>query len=86
MAVVTVAALALAGLESAKLLLGIIKHELDEKEVRQIEADFEIYILQKTLPDDHTDINDSLFIRVRNRLLQHVEKINSIAKANGKNG
>jgi len=30
----TTSALVLAGLESAKLLLGIVKHKMDEKEVK----------------------------------------------------
>lgn len=82
MAVATTAALALAGLESAKLLLKQFPN-YDQNKRKIFEADYEIYFLQKTLPDEHPNINDSLFLRVRNRLLVNVQEINAFAAANG---
>ena len=77
-----VAALALAGLESAKLLLKS-KPNYDQKLERDFNADYSLYTIQQTLPDDHPDRNDSLFLRVRGRLLEHVQKINGIARSDG---
>lgn len=81
MAVIT-SALVLAGLESTKLLLNLIP-SYDQKQKKLFEVDYEIYTIQKTMPGDHPDLNDSLFLRVRNRLLQHVQKINAAARSNG---
>lgn len=83
MPVTTTVALTLAGLESAKLLLKQFP-DYDQRKKKEFEADYEVYILQKTMPDDHPDLNDSLFLRVRNRLLVNVQEINALARANGK--
>lgn len=79
---ISTAALAFAGLESASLLLKQFP-TYDQRMRKHFEADYELYHLQKTLPDNHPDINDSLFLRVRHRLLKHVEEINEFAKSNG---
>lgn len=77
-------AIALAGLESAKLLLGMFP-DFDQRQKKIFEADYAIYVIQKTLPNDHPDINDGLFLRVRDRLFHGIEAVNKFAKANGKN-
>lgn len=81
---IPLAALALAGLESAKLLMQQFPN-YEERKRKLFEADYAIYYLQKTLPDDHPDINDGVFLRVRHRLYGHVEEVNAFARANGKN-
>lgn len=80
---VTTTALILAGLESAKLLIKQFP-DYDQRKARDFDADVSIYNIQKTLPEDHPDINDSLFLRVRHRLLKHVEEINKHASPDGK--
>lgn len=74
----SVGALALAGLESAKLLLKL-KPTPSQKLEREFEADYAIYKLQQTLPPDHGDRNDSLFLRAGDRLFGHITKINKRA-------
>lgn len=81
----SVSALVLAGLNAASLLLKQFP-DYDQRQRKKFEADYAIYKLQKTLPDDHPDIDDSLFIRARDRLFKHVEAINKFAETNGKNG
>lgn len=83
MAAVSAAALALAGLESTKLLLSMFP-SYDQRKVKEFEVDYEMYKLQKTMDENHPDINDSLFLRVRHRLFEHVEAVNAFARANGK--
>lgn len=80
---ISTSALVLAGLEAAILLM---KHfpSYDDKKSRDFEADYEIYKLQQTLPDDHPDRNDSLFLRVRHRLLVHVKEVNKYADSYGR--
>ena len=75
--------LILAGLEAAILLMKRFP-SYDQKKVRNFESDYEIYKIQQTLPDDHPDRNDSLFLRVRHRLLEHVGQINKYAHSDGK--
>lgn len=82
---VSVSALVLAGLESAKLLIKLFPN-YDQRMRKHFEADLDAYYLQKTMPDDHPDLNDDFFLRVRHRLLEHVKQINAFAAANGQNG
>lgn len=75
----------MAGLKSAQLLINLFPN-YDQRQKKLFEVDLELYYLQKTMPDDHPDRNDDLFLRVRHRLFKHVEAINSYASANGKDG
>lgn len=83
MAAVTSSAIALGALEAIALIMKQFP-TYDQRRRREFEADYEIYKIQQTIPHDHPDRNDSLFLRVRHRLLKHVKEFSAFVDSNGK--